>query len=227
MNIRGYTLLEVSLFLAISSGLTAVALVGLGPRLTNVRFTSAMRGLQESVTKQISASELGQNSASKKYSCSSTGTNLNVVDGDSNSSTCVYVGKLAVFDSSGVNFRPIIALRSKVACGATDPYTLESVKNCNLARVMNTDSTTYQYSNGISRTSDPPIGYGYVKSPDNNSVHRFILQGPFSTGQFQLSDTTSISTDKKVCYSLSRRNAQLIVSASSAEPKLEFNGVCT
>ena len=222
MNTRGYTLLEVSLFLAISGALTLVALLGLAPRLTNVRFTSAMRGLNENVTKQISSAELGQNTASSKYDCSESGGILQVESGTPDSSTCVFVGKLAVFDGSKVNFRPIIALRSKGAC-TEEAYSIEAITLCNHARVLDTEST-YQYTNGLTQTSDP-TGYGYVKSPDNNSVHRFILEAP-STSQIQLSAVPLSFVDKKICYQLSRRKAQLIVSPTSADPKLEFNGVC-
>lgn len=224
MNRSGYTLLEVSLFLAISGGLTLVALVGLAPRLNNVRFTSAMKGLQENVAKQISASQLGDNSDNDSYDCVPSGNTLQLNLGDSNSSSCVFVGRLAVFGVNRVDYRPIIALRQST-CPASDPFSLDAIKDCSLARVLDVD-TNFQYSNGISRSSPATVGFGFVKSPDNNSVHRFIIESP-TDGQFQLNSIPASPTDKDVCYNLSNRTAKLSLSTTRQEPVLEFNGVCS
>ena len=224
MDIKGYTLLEVSLFLAISGGLTLIAIVALAPRLTNVRFTSAMRGLHENITKQMATSELGYNSgAVNKYECSASGGgNLVLAPGSSNSSSCVFVGRLAVFNSGSVDYRSIAALRTTVGC-PQPKYSYEAITQCNLASVFPAD-TNYDYSNGIKDVS-PVYGYGYVKSPDNNSAYRFILQNP-SAAQFQLKNVTPVPTDTKICYQLSNRRAHLVLSATRAEPTLVFNGVC-
>lgn len=229
MDIKGYTLLEVSLFLAISGGLTLVAIVALAPRLTNVRFTSAMRGLQENVTKEMSISELGYNSgAGNKYECSASGGNLVIGPGNSNSSSCVFVGRLAVFNSGRVDYRSIAALRTTASCSRPE-YSYEALTECNLANVFPAN-TSYDYSNGIKTFSAVPAvyGYGYVKSPDNNSTYRFILQNP-STSQFQLKNVTPLpaGANPKVCYQLSNRRAHLELSATRAEPTLVFNGVCS
>lgn len=229
MDIKGYTLLEVSLFLAISGGLTLVAIVALAPRLTNVRFTSAMRGLHENVTKQMAASELGYNNLAGKYECSAPGGNFNITFGSSSSSSCVFVGRLAVFNSGRVDYRSIAALRTTATC-PQPKYSYEALTQCNLATVIPAITTNYDYSNGIKTFSSVPVvyGYGYVKSPDNNSTYRFIVQNP-SASLFQLKDATLVpaGTNPKVCYQLSNRRAHLVLSATRAEPTLEFNGVCS
>lgn len=224
MNKRGFTLLEVSLFLAISGGLTLVALIGLGPRLTNVRFSSGMRGLQENVAKQISASELGNNTGTQKYNCEIDGANLKVTPGTSASSTCVFVGRLAVFKSTGVDYRSIIALRSAAECA--DPYSLEYITDCSFASVLSDVNASSQYVNGISLDSDL-AGYGFVKSPDNNSVHRFIIESPIEDNKFQLKGAVSSLSTKDVCYKLSNRTAKLTLTTTRQEPTLEINGVCS
>lgn len=221
----GYTLLEVSLFLAISSGLTVVAILGLGPRLTNVRFTSAMRDLQSNVTKNISSSELGKNTDSQKKDCTASGTNLNVTNtGSSNSSTCVLIGRLAVFSSDRVDYRPIVGLRSTLSCAVTDKYSFDAIKTCNLARVLDV-SSSYQYANRITKSPTSKTSYGYVRSPDNNAEHRFIIESP-SDSQFQLSGVSTLA-EKDVCYQLSGRQAHLSLSTKNSQPKLIFNGVCS
>ena len=69
MNTKGFTLLEVSLFLAVSGALGLIAFVGLGPRLRNVRFTQSIRLIESTINAQFAASQSGQNNRPANFIC--------------------------------------------------------------------------------------------------------------------------------------------------------------
>lgn len=241
MNTRGYTLLEVSLFLAISGALTLVAIVGLGPRLRNVRFSTAIRDLQGSIVKQLSTSELGGNNSLSRLTCvtnASTGLNIgnSPADSDSISSSCVYVGRVVVLrkDSNTAEYRSIVAARSAfTGCGLTDESSLEYIKNCNQARVVGdsfNNPVIYTYSNGLMQTS-PTRAYGFVRSPNTNTLHRFSFTTTASINNIELKDPTlaygapgnPTAKEIPVCYELSGRVAKLTLSTVLATPEIVFN----
>lgn len=131
MNKNGFTLLEVVLFLAISSALAVIAFAGLTPRLNNVRFTQSVRGSEAIIAKQFTASTLGENSRSDLYSCQQ-GTNSfgkyypqivpdpSIADPRSDSvagvargasSTCVVNGKIVLFEADKMVFFSLVSFR--------------------------------------------------------------------------------------------------------------------
>lgn len=242
MNKGGYTLMEVSLFLAISGMLTLVAIVGIGPRLTNVRFSTGMRAIQENITKQLSASKLGDNSSTRKLNCSLVGPVLKVTlaTGDDDSS-CVYIGKIAVLNSADntVVYRPVVGLREAASsCPTTmDDSSLHFVKECSLATIPSdgvAPPETYVLPSGITQDSGTTRAVGYVRSPNTNTLHRFSFTKS-SYSDISLNDSTisydtynGVSNSKvvPVCFKLSNRVAKLQFSVDSDEIKLTFNEAC-
>ncbi len=234
--------MEVSLFLAISGMLTLVAIVGIGPRLANVRFSTGMRAIQENITKQLSAAKLGDNSSTRKLNCLQVGTALNVtLATSSDDSSCVYVGKIAVLNSvdNTVVYRPVVGLREAASsCPSTmDDSSVQFIKECSLATIVS-DSLAppekFVLPSGIVQNSNTTRAVGYVRSPNTNTLHRFSFTNSSYTG-IPLKDTAIVydtlngvpnSTVVPVCFKLSNRVAKLQFSVDSDEIKLTFNEAC-
>lgn len=228
MSTRGFTLMEVTLFLAISSALSLVAFVGLGPRLRNVRFTDAVRGVEASVTKAVSDARLGKGQTGG-FVCSSDGSALVLKKEEQStagtSQACVIAGVTVFFknDTTQLQYQQVVARRTKTASCAN--VSLETFYNCYQARpLLEADGIppgTVDYANGLRQTSSSVVldgtetkpdgvAIGYVRDPETNKEYLFINgKGENSTA--------------KVCYALGGRKASLNFSTDSIEPKVIFD----
>lgn len=243
MNKGGYTLIEVSLFLAISGMLTLVAIVGIGPRLTNVRFSAGMRDIQNNLTKELSSSSLGHSTNSKIVTCSDnplgSATPPDGSAGGQNSS-CVLAGKIAIVRATKIEYRDIVATADIVPgywCNNSESGSFDQVKKCYKPRIV-TDAIQpakyYTFPSGIVRTyPDTDQAYGFIKSPENNSTFHFYITEGFgwSIGFGASLDNDYIkynTTDSTypACFKLSNRSAKLILQRDASNSNLEINGTC-
>lgn len=196
-NSKGFTLLEVTLFLAISAALAVIAIVGLAPRLRNVRFTSAVRGLETNLQSHLTQNE-GQNTRSGITSCSYNGSSqamvINPAGGDSSPGTaaeCVLNGVVAIFDynsatpsSSRILYRKIVS--SRLPQGACNDSGLDKVIRCHKATLLDeVESPTnaiYNPEGGLTMqqpvfsapANNGKIGFGYVQDPNATTRFQFI-----------------------------------------------------
>lgn len=242
LNRRGYTLLEVSLFLAISGALTLVAIVTLGPRLNNVRFTSNMRGLQENITKEFINAE-GGTSRAVEGSCSVDNSDRRIAitsttDSAGSRKDCVLVGKLATFEGTGVRYRSIVASYDEVGpnCPSGDEDSFDGVRKCNYATAIQSGENTYRYPGGLSISSGEGRSVGYVRSPSGNVLNRFsFTESGTTSDDIALSknlafnqDALGVTTDEfPICFTQGSRRAQLVFSLNSSSVDLNFNEECT
>lgn len=204
MNKKGYTLLEVTLFMAISSLLALTAFVGLGPRLRNARFTDSIRSTESSFAKEMQASQSGAN-----FRDSSSGCGINDVAGSKvpdltatasepgASGNCVINGKLSVFNNDAVEYFSIISLRSKKTneSDCKDTATFEKILACYKPQIVGSPylpaPTERKYSNNVELTATDDItkflpspnnklSYGYLSDPSTGSAYRFFYKEPGS-----------------------------------------------
>lgn len=198
MNKQGYTLIEVTLFLALSSVLSLVAFVGLGPRLRNVRFTSGMRGISDVISKQSANLDVGFNSGSDAYECKVVGTGASAkpvispvaIGSKSTGSSegCVINGRVFFFDNSRLTTYYITSLR-KIRDGCSHSSDLERLL-CYAPRAYNSVFNTQQppapvvspYPNGItfnksvggSSKTNSSQAFGYLIDPETSSRYQFV-----------------------------------------------------
>lgn len=92
----GFTIVEISLFMAITGLLFLVALVGTGNTIRTFRFTDSGRSLEAFAQKQYDDIINGLNNRSNTISCSGGVVNLGVGQAVG-SSNCLLMGKLIVF----------------------------------------------------------------------------------------------------------------------------------
>lgn len=220
MNTKGFTLMEVTLFLAISSVLSLVAFVGLGPRLRNVRFTDSMRGIESSVNRAISSSQAGENDGAQI--CESRGGKAQLTDPSGGSITpgtsgeCVSGGIHITFKDSSIEYYQVPLLRER--SGSSDcPEVISGAKDvldCFGGTTEHNSATsptmTYDLSNGLKRLGNSDTQIIYLANPEDNQ-HYLLIDGSKDV------------TEKKICYELNGRRASLNFSTDSIEPKIVFN----
>lgn len=227
MNSKGYTLMEVTLFLAISSALALVAFIGLGPRLRNVRFTDAVRGVEASITRAVAEAQQGKNTSS--LSCSKPGVNgaafqvSNSTNSEAGSSEdCVLNGLLIFFDEdrNQVRYQQVVSLREKrEVAGCPDSITNAVELNaCFGTRPLDDNnersSDNYPLTNGLDQRTGGGNFISYAINPETGEKYTYLFENGNQVESFG------------VCYGLDIRRAELIFEEGSIEPKVEFNADC-
>lgn len=238
----GYTLLEVVLFLAISSALALIAFLGLGPRLRNVRYTDATRAIQSDITQEVINAQAGQNRRPDDFCCVKNGSNKpeikkqeagfntcgQVGEGGS-SQDCVINGRLVELDKEKATYYAVVSLRKPAIAGApcsdlTDEFT--SIADCFSPLIVKSGEPTpitKEHKNGLSvepiLQEDFPLIYGYVQNPESNSKHYFVKTGTAVDNYVTSAAYTELTAPKQVCLVLRNRQSVLIVKPG-AQPEL-------
>lgn len=232
MNTRGYTLLEVTLFMAISSLLALTAFVGLGPRLRNVRFTDSVRSLEASVNQQFSGVSQGANARTGGVACQPSGNAIAIGSIQSNASVggdqagCVLNGVVAEFSQNQVAYRKIVSLRvPATGCSVAESDPLYSrITQCHAATIIASSveqPVVYSYSNGLQKNGDSSdFSVGFLQDPAGTEKVLFSFQG---TGQSKLPDAQIRQDVLKPCFELGPRQAQLVFTPPKIQPELNIN----
>lgn len=251
MNQRGYTLLEVSLFLAISGFLMAIALIGLTPRLRNVRFTQSVRATESNLAKQSGDFNSGVNSRINTDCVPENFFGNRVkfqvgIAATGAASQCVLNGRLIVFGQTSVTYYPIISIR--------DSNLFENVKTClgligasatsfdkalcYGPTVFNASGTApkqvFSYPNGV-QNSKVVNGYGFLQDPVNGQRYAFTIpvanlqakKIPDSfTGSVTLKNdlNATVSGIASTCLNLTPRKASITFNAADQSLKTDFDG---
>lgn len=241
MNTKGFTLLEVTLFLAVSGALGLIAFVGLGPRLRNVRFTQSVRLVENTINNQFTASTAGQNVRPANFSCAVVGVDLQISSGGSNpagsSANCVINGKMVFFEGDKMTFYSIVSRREPTSASCLSATQLTDVISCYTPRLTGIGSgsppqaTEATFSSGVSaRFPSAPTsdyrGYGYIQSPNGVKQYPFFFTDPAVTNNLTTANTSVANGPLKVCLELSNRQAELAVESSTIKPTISFEG-CT
>lgn len=237
INSKGYTLLEVSLFLAISGMLAAVALIGLAPRLRNVRFTQSVRGIETSLQKQSSNFQSGLNlhDGGKCTTENFFGFKTKISSGSDAGGTsedCITNGRLIVLNPVGIDYYPVISSR-----------TIRSAPACNgqgLARSLCFGPTLFDnsyaakqsspYPNGVVATAS--VAYGYLQDPEGTQIYSFTVP---TVNLSKIANNAKLLEDLRVdtgansvanCVYLGSRNATLTFTNTTQSLKASFNSGC-
>lgn len=241
MNKKGFTLLEVTLFLAISSALALIVFIGLAPRLRNVRFTQASRSLEDSIDQSFLQSQAGSSNRGDSINCAS-GSNITVTSGGStpvgSASDCVRNGRLAVFEATKVTYRSIVSLTKPVASTTCANYTATGIvkvvsSQCYRSLVLRDTEeqpTVYTYPGGLKQTS-PTKALGYIVNPETSEKIYFSVTstgnyyGSLRSTTFTLNDAAA--TANEFCYAMGDRTVKFAFNNQSLKPDLKFEEACS
>ncbi len=231
MNKQGFTLLEVTLFFAVSGLLALVAFAGLGPRLRNVRFTDAVRALESTTQKQLSDFKSGANLRPENIGCSLSGGSLQILNTETNqtagsSADCIINGRLAVLGEDRAVYYPVVSLRNKINTCAADAT--HGTLFCHSPTILGFSNsiTEVSHRNGA-RITSPSIGLLYLQDPNGTETKLMgfnALQVPVDTVHPIDPDVDLRSLPQVACMGLGGRTAQLQYNSGSLQPQITFEG---
>lgn len=163
----GFTIVEISLFMAITGLLFLVALVGTGNTIRTFRFTDSARSLEAFAQKQYDDIVNGLNNRSADVSCNA-GT-IDTSNGQQvGSSNCLLMGKLIVFrqDNSAVDvFNVVGSEPGNVNYALSDNALIEAFSP---TTVTTTATETYTLPWGAKMS-------GFKRTDDNQATNGLLL----------------------------------------------------
>lgn len=173
-EIKGFTIIETILFLAISGLLVAVAMASIGSKQEFVQFTDSMRGLQSFVETQYSAAQSGVNDLRNGDEAASCGPTTGGTSND-----CIVMGRIMTFeeDSSEVRYYTLLgeALTAKdeAAAGGTLTFDDASPSLESGDRTFNIPWGA-QFTGGkninSSGTEENSFAFGFLREPRSINV---------------------------------------------------------
>jgi hypothetical protein len=184
----GYTIVEVTLFLAITAMLFVIALIGTGNTIRSTRFTDSGRSLQAFVQRQYDAIINGLNTRPGQEQCAagSVTTGTSQTPGTSD---CLLMGRLLVFaqNSSTITIYNVIGTEpAGVDYSQTDKALITAF---NPRAVTNTGVTTYDIPWGAPLSGSKRIGDGeavdallLVRSPKSSRIVNYVYDAPSTIG---------------------------------------------
>jgi len=213
--------MEVTLFLAISSALALIAFIGLGPRLRNVRFTDAVRGVETSINRAVAEAQQGKNS-SVSLKCEKSGNEINILTNGSpgSSEDCVLNGLFVFFDEDQdqVRYQQVASLRTKLPGCPAQINDYNDLRACFSTRPLadtpgNVERPTDDYllTNGLDQRSGGGNFIINAVNPEDSGKYIFLFENGNQVENFS------------ICYGLDIRRAKLTFNEGSIEPKVEFN----
>lgn len=178
----GYTIVEVTLFVAVSGLLLLVAVVGTGTTIRTIRFTDSARSLTTYVQKQYDALINGVNSRPGDISCNS-GTITNF-DQDVGTSNCLVMGKLLVTqtDSSEITAYNVVGTEPSNPNYSLNDETLISQFQPRVVTLAGTETYDIPWGAFVS---------GQERDSDNKATNAIaLIRSPRSTRVVQYSFST-------------------------------------
>ncbi len=194
----GFTIVEVSLFLAITGMLFLIAVLGTGNTIRSVRFTDSGRSLESFIQKQYDDIINGVNTRDDQISCTS-GTISTNTSQEVGTSNCLLMGKLIIFwqGSSSVSYYDVIGTEpSTVNYAQTDEDLITSFK----PKAVTTSLSTYSipwgaYPSGFKRLSDSSATNALllVHSPKSTRIVSYTFKVAVNSVPQDL--TSAVSTE--------------------------------
>jgi Tfp pilus assembly protein FimT len=234
----GFTIVEITLFMAITGVLFLIALAGTGNAIRSFRFTDSGRSLESFAQKQYDDIVNGLNGRSASVSCTS-GTIDTSTSQTVGSSNCLLIGKLIVFaaGNSNVNIYPVIGSEpAGVNYAQNDEQLITAFAP---KTVTTTNTNTYQIPwgtvpSGFKRLSDSVAANGLllIRSPKSTRIvsYTFKITGATPT---DLSSVVSTAANRSQVTNFCIKNAdglgspaKLVISggASQSAATINFNG---
>ena len=178
MKQRGFTIIEVMLFLAISGLLTAGIMIGTGVAINAQRYKDAVATLQSDIQQQFEDAVAIKND--REGSDSSFGCG-----GERGQSNCVLMGKLMTIDTNGAVTQRVVYGNEPSALddSATELQTVSAYAPSLVPVALSAQSTTLEWGTGAAQ----PVSILVVRSPRSGLVYTF-------TREFIATNNTQVQT---------------------------------
>jgi type II secretory pathway pseudopilin PulG len=205
----GFTIIEVTIFLALTSMLFLIAFFGTGVFVQQSRFSDGMRRLESYLQSQYEEVVSGVNPRDSTVTCAS-GTS-NVVPGASSPGTtsCVLLGKLIVFTggSDTVESYYVVGMNSQ-AYLTTDPVTT-IITSLAPRAADNTNVSTFESPWGIrfvqgkrASSGGPMNAIAFLRSPVSSQVVTYVYNHPSVSAPLApfISSSLATNTTANFCF---------------------------
>lgn len=175
---EGFTIIEVTLFLAISGMLLLMMFIGTGTMASRQRFTDTVDSLQVFFQSQYDEVVHGVNVRNTGLACASD--SIPSTPGKSN---CLLIGKLLYVNGTTIQASYVISTQSP-----TDNTNNRTKLQTSGLEVVTVGQTTYEVKWGASifsmnRSDNIPVNsIAFLRVPDSNSIVQLIFQGPGASG---------------------------------------------
>jgi len=221
----GFTIIEITLFMAITGLLFLIAVAGTGNTIRTFRFTDSGRSLEAFAQKQYDDVINGLNNRSSDVSCTNGAVDIDTAQ-TIGSSNCLLMGKLVVFRSGN----PVVTTYNVVG---TEPsgvnYSLSDddlISAFQPQAVTNTATSTYTIPwgaapSGFKRTTDNTATNGLllIRSPKSSRLVSYTFVVP-PTVPTNLSSVVNTAVNRSQATNICIKNADGV----GAPARLEING---
>jgi hypothetical protein len=196
----GYTIIEVSLFLAVSGLLVLIALIGTGTTIQATRFTDSSRSLHAYVQKQYDDILNGVDTRSGDEACSAGVVDTSPATGQPvGTTTCLLLGKLVVFTQSANTVQSYTII-------GTEPASPDYTKSDEaliydfqptIVRNLGVDTYTIPWGatvSGSKRSIDATAvdALAFIRSPRSNRIVAYVFKQP--AGSYSLAPLINPAT---------------------------------
>lgn len=239
----GFTIIEITLFMAITGLLFTIAFLGIGNSIRTVRFTDSGRSLETFIQKQYDDIVNGLNDRSSQVSCAG-GTVDTTTAQDVGTSNCIVMGRLLQFkQGSGVvtEYTVIGTEPANVNYSLSDDQLIIAFSP---KVVTNTGVTTYTVPwsapfTGFKRLNDNSATNGLllIRSPSSTRIvsYTFKISGSTPTASeitTAINDSNSRGQTTNFCiknYDLQGPAAKLVITggANQSAASINFNATDT
>ncbi len=181
----GFTIIETTLFLAVTSLLIVMMVAGTGASLNVQRYRDAVESFKSTIQQQYSDLANVQNGRENNWTCSSTSavTENGLNDTIRGQSDCFLMGKYIRIQNNDVSVYPVLATQ----IGTTDYNDITSMRqnysmNISVADVLESKldwGTQIAWSNAVggldynAATTPRNLGILFVRSPDSGLIYTF------------------------------------------------------
>jgi hypothetical protein len=162
----GFTVIEVTLFLAISSALVVIAIIGTGNLMTSIRFSDSMRSTHAYIQRQYDEILNGVNPRAAEAICGAVGT---VEPGKSQ---CLLLGKLINFEVGAGSLQTYYVVSTRIPDLAGDDANLSDEE-----LLADVDPIVVKGNNKV-ETFDIPWGarmFASKRLTDGKQVNTYML----------------------------------------------------
>lgn len=194
---KGFTIVEVSLFLAITGMLIAGVLFAIGGSLNAQRYRDATQSFKSLLQEQYSDLSNTQNSRTNSWTCNEpTAGTVNTGSAVRGQTNCLLIGKYVAINAGDIKIYNLVATQKAVMNTSLDDVSaLRSTGNYRLnVSMVDIEQTQLDWGTRIawptSRTPrDRNLGIMFVRSPDSGRIYTFTSDTLASIGPGGVSAT--------------------------------------
>jgi type II secretory pathway pseudopilin PulG len=204
-NERGFTVIEVMLFLAVTGLLAVGILVGSGVSIGQQRYRDSVNSLKSFIQEQYSQTTNVANDRAATWTCDTTADVETAPVGSGQprgTSDCVLMGRFVTIDASGTKLTAsnLVGHRNAgAATGASDVLELENYRlGISPINQVNEDVAWGATVVQPKTTTPMPLSLLIVRSPLSGSVLTFASDG-VKTNLNELIDVNNLKVTKNLC----------------------------